>query len=370
MSAFAQSSVTISGNVDLGLRNLKETLDSGVGASAVRKQSGPVGNGAAGWTSSALGLDIKEDLGNGTRAGYSAAMNLNSFGASADSANQQLGTGRHSYAFIGNNLGEARIGYLYTTDDQIQGGVGRATPTGNVGGRFQNYSFTSIPAGAGTQDFVSDYVTRTNGVELSTAAMNGFKGIVQWGRVKDEKTVTAQPVNGEANGKWQSVAATYNNGPLNLGASYATLDTDTATQNTALSVAGNKRKLATYAANYDLQVAKVFFNYTDRSNQASALSVDTNKSKTKGYDLGVSAPFGATKLFAAIGNGTFKADNAAGVTQFDVRVKTYMVGATYDLSKRTSFNAYYSNMKATDQEIGATDSLKKTNIGAGLRHQF
>ncbi len=136
ISAFAQSSVAISGNVDLGYTSVKDSL-SADGYAGKRVAKSPIGNGAAGWTSSSLGLDVTEDLGNGTKAGYSAAMDLNSI-SGTDAGGQLLGNARHSYVQLSGGAGQVRYGYMFTLDDQIQGGVGRNTPTGNTRGRFQN----------------------------------------------------------------------------------------------------------------------------------------------------------------------------------------------------------------------------------------
>jgi predicted porin len=371
ISAFAQSTVAITGNIDLGYRSLKETADGrAAGESVTRKQVGPVGNGAAGWTSSALKLTVSEDMGGGMKAGYVGEMNMSSFGGGTDNANQLMATGRQSYAFMTTSVGDLRLGYQYSTDDQIQGGIGRATPTGNVGGRFQNFALT---ASAGTNliatPVASDAVTRVNTFEWSKQVATGLKAIVQYGKQTDETTSAGATDLTKANGTWTGLAAAYNAGPLNLGVSLATLKTDTQTLGGAAQ-AGNNRTLKTYAANYDFGAVKAFANYTDRTNQASASDVDTTKQKTKGYDLGLSAPMGKTTLFAAMGKGSLKIANAAGTDTTNWGVKTQLLGATYDFSKRTSLNAYYAVTKGSDDLTGGTQELKRTNIGAGLRHQF
>ncbi len=371
-AASAQSSVTLSGNIDLGYSSLTEkATDSTIPASIERKRAGQIGNGAAGWTSSMLKLTVSEDLGSGLKAGFVGEMNVFSVGAGTDTANQLLGTARQSYVNVSGGFGEVKMGYIYTTDDQIQGGVGRATPTGNVGGRFQNFS-VSIPQTATTWfPVTSDVATRTNAVEWNKEIIPGLTAIVQYGKVTDETTTSPGTTPGIAapQGTWSGVAGKYVRGPLTLGASFAKLSTDTQTINTPNTNTATNRRLSTYAANYDFGVVKAFVNFTDRSNQLDLRSANAGKTTTKGYDIGLSAPLGATTLFAALGKGAFKANNAMNVGEANVGIKTQLLGATYDLSKRTSLNAYYAMTKAND-DLENSGSAKKTNFGFGLRHQF
>jgi predicted porin len=373
-SAFAQSTVTISGNVDLGLRNIKETATVG-NVEGTRKQSGLVGNGAsanaAGWTSSALKLTVNEDLGNGQKAGYVAEMNLNSFGGSAVATEDTtLGSQRQSYAYMAGGFGEGRIGFQYTLEDQIQGGIGRNTPTGNTGGRIQNFGF-SADTNANAAAIAAGATVRANAVEYSTPTVNGFKGLVQWGNVKDETTVTAATLDTQANTKYSGLGATYSSGPLNLGASYTSLATDAQTLNTANSIADVKNKHTNIAANYDLGVAKLFANYHSRKAEATGTTAaNLDVTKRKGYDLGVSVPMGKVTLFANYGKGNFKMWDNSAADQLNAKLSARQLAATYDFSKRTSVTAYYSVNKATGEEALDGVSYKRTYLGAGLRHQF
>jgi predicted porin len=399
-SAFAQSTVAITGNIDLGYRSLKQAGVTDVNGGAIneKKTSALLGNGAAGWTSSALGLDVSEDLGGGLKAGYSAAVDLQSFGASTDTPNTLFGNARHSFLSLSDaKMGELRVGYQYTLDDQIQGGVGRATPTGNTGGRIQNFGnigFMVNPnaaaAAAGTvyregADIItSGNIVRSNVFQYSSPVMSGFQGLVQWASQGADQTTAGNANEGKADGKVQALALKYSQGPLNLGFSTMKVTSDAATLATANT--GTKKsvqKLNNFAANYDFGVAKVFFNRIDRTTDltgpgfvaAGAASADKfeifgngGQIKRKGNDLGVSVPMGKTTLFASTGSGKYitKTD-AADTTTESNKVKGRLLGATYDLSKRTSLNAYYSTTKFLTN--GSSD-LKNTMVGAGLRHQF
>jgi predicted porin len=401
-TAFAQSTVTISGNVDLGYKSTKldgySTVTSGIKES--KKTNAPNGNGAAGWTSSALGLDISEDLGNGMKAGYSTAIDMFSFAPTADASAgtaSVLQNSRHSFISLSDaKMGELRAGYQYTLDDQIQGGVGRATPTGNIGGRIQNFGnigFTVTPNTAaatsmvyreGTDVFTSGAITRNNAFQYASPVMSGVQVMAQFATQAEDKTRDGSANAGKTDGKVQAIAAKYNQGPLNLGFAYTKATTDTNTL--AVSADAQKKvqaKLYNYAANYDLGSAKVFYNYFKRNHDITGAGyvADATRAQSadkyvqfgnggsierKGYDLGVSAPFGKTTLFASMGKGSYTANLDAATTGDKVTVKGRVLGVSYELSKRTSLNAYYTTTKAS---VDSTE-LKNTIVGGGLRHQF
>jgi len=324
------------------------------------------------------------------KAGYVADMNLSSFGTGADASGQSLGTIRQSFLSLSDaKMGELRLGYQYTLEDQIQGGVGRATPTGNVGGRFQNFSLAVNPNLAtasvveGTGVLTSGHITRANAFQYATPVMSGFQVLVQAAQSADKQDNASNAALGAENkGKLTAFAAKYSQGPLNLGLSHQTLksDVDTWHATTTQEAISGKTKATNFAANYDLGVAKVFLNKVSRktdystvagttANTGSMSAFDNGGSlKRTGTDLGVSAPFGKTTLFAAVASGKYKIDTNGDGASDDIKIKGRLVGATYDLSKRTSLNAYYALTKATYE--GQNNELSKKNVGFGLRHQF
>jgi predicted porin len=347
-----------------------------------------LGNGAEGWTSSQVVMSISEDMGNGMKAGYMLDMNLSSWGAGADSANQGLGTQRQSFLSLSDaKMGELRLGYQYTLEDQIQGGVGRATPTGNVGGRFQNFSFAVNPQLAtasvveGTGVLTSGHITRANAFQYASPVNSGFQVLVQAAQSADKADNVTTAGSAESKSKLSAIAAKYSQGPLNLGLSYQKVKAQVGTYHATVTeeqITGNT-KATNFAANYDLGVAKVFLNKVSRTSDyttiagtanAGAMSAFDNNGSLKrtGTDLGVSAPFGKTTLFAAVASGKYKLDTNGDGTSVDYKIKGRLLGATYDLSKRTSLNAYYAMTKATYQ--AQTTDLSKKAVGFGIRHQF
>ena len=391
-SAFAQSTVAITGNIDLGYRTVTQKGETTLGGvntdSQTRKTSNVAGNGAEGWTSSQVVLTVAEDMGNGMKAGYVADMNLSSFGTAADASGQSLGTIRQSFLSLSDaKMGEVRLGYQYTLEDQIQGGVGRATPTGNIGGRFQNFSLAVNPNLAtasvveGTGVLTSGHITRANAFQYATPTMSGFQVLVQAAQSLDDQDNRTAAGSSESKSKLSAFAVKYSQGPLNLGLSHQKVKAQVGTYHASTTeeqITGNT-KATNFAANYDLGVAKVFLNKVSRTsdyttvagtaNAGSMSAFDNNGSlKRTGTDLGVSAPFGKTTLFAAVASGKYKLDTNGDGVSVDYKIKGRLLGATYDLSKRTSLNAYYAMTKATYD--GQITDLSKKNVGFGIRHQF
>ena len=391
-TAFAQSTVAITGNIDLGYRTVTQKGETTLGGvntdSQTRKTSNVAGNGAEGWTSSQVVLTVAEDMGNGVKAGYVADMNLSSFGTAADASGQSLGTIRQSFLSLSDaKMGELRLGYQYTLEDQIQGGVGRATPTGNVGGRFQNFSLAVNPNLAtasvveGTGVLTSGHITRANAFQYATPVMSGFQVLVQAAQSLDDQDNRTAAGSSESKSKLSAFAVKYSQGPLNLGLSHQKVKAQVGTYHASTTeeqITGDT-KATNFAANYDLGVAKVFLNKVSRTsdyttvagtaNAGSMSAFDNNGSlKRTGTDLGVSAPFGKTTLFAAVASGKYKLDTNGDGVSVDYKIKGRLLGATYDLSKRTSLNAYYAMTKAT-YEAQITDLSKKA-VGFGIRHQF
>ena len=106
-----------------------------------------------------------------------------------------------------------------------------------------------------------------------------------------------------------------------------------------------------FGGSYDLQVAKLFAQYTSVKTKATA---DTD---TKIYGFGATIPVGAGKVLAQYGNA--KADLGATETSN----KTLTIGYDYNLSKSTDVYAIVMNDKVTAASTGNT-------VAAGIRLRY
>ena len=140
-----------------------------------------------------------------------------------------------------------------------------------------------------------------------------------------------------------ALAITYANGPLNAGL------VRTNGQGSANTT------YMTYAANYDMGFAKVGGLYQSVEGVA--------KITRKASLVSINAPIGAWALQAAYGS----SDGGSTATSFSKEVKHALVGAQYNLSKRTSWYVISSDKKVA----GATASdFDHKEMGFGIKHAF
>jgi predicted porin len=288
--AFAQSSVTLYGKVDLGL-----VLDAGGPAKSVRISSGVTGG-------SRIGFKGVEDLGGGLKAAFQLET-----GYCADSA-----AGAPNYCTGGNNfLGRQAHGDLTGAFGAIS--AGRQYSLG-----FNNLS-TIDPFGTGFAGQINNIVDPSgirlnNSFTYTTPTFSGFN-------------VSAEIALGEQAGNWAANretggAVTYASGPLYVGATYYGID----------NAAGNStaRKNYTLGGTYDLGVVKLHA-LGQRSTGASQLNV---------IDLmgGVTVPIGPGSLLASY---IHHDDRSA----FDKNASQIGVGYVYPLSKRTSIYTAFAKIQ-------------------------
>ncbi len=146
-----------------------------------------------------------------------------------------------------------------------------------------------------------------------------------------------------------SLHVKYVNGPLLVGYAHQTEKQATASDTKYNLVAGS----------YDFGVAKLNAGYNTTKRDAS-LGLGA---ETKAYQVGVSAPFGATTVY--FGYASAKNENTNGST-FEER-SGYDLAATYALSKRTTA---YAGYKAYEVDAGAKKGKEATAFGVGVRHVF
>ncbi|WP_332741377.1 porin [Hydrogenophaga sp.] len=241
-AAFAQSSVTLSGTVDVGLEDV----------------GGP--NGVLSLTSSRYGtsnwtVSGTEDLGGGLKAIFKVST---SFDAS---------NGTTTGNVLGNN--DMFVG--------LQGGFGSLKM-----GRSFNTTFINSLTANSTKG-VTGYNTRANTLETDGVYVSNqvLYTSPNFGGFSGQLSYAPSEVPGAS--AHRGAALLYANGPLAVNYAYSKL---------AATVPGaTVNALNMIAASYDFSVAKLLFTYTDRSNTAS----DADNSLA----LGVTAPVGPGQLWAS-----------------------------------------------------------------------
>lgn len=319
-ASFAQSTVTLSGTVDVGL----EKRFSG---DALRMT--PNRNGTSNWT-----LSGAEDLGGGLKAVFQISTSFNSDDGTISSAN---GLGNNGM-FVGltGGFGTLRAGRPVNT---LYGNAMFANGTKGVSLHDSNSVVSGNATANAKTSGASSSVYVPNAVQYHTPRFGGVQ--VQLEYAPSESTAVGNKAG-------TGVAVRYDGGPLSVSFTNYT---------GAKAATSTLKSVNQIAAAYDFSVAKLFFTYRDQGGLAS--DQDTS------YALGVTAPVGPGALYAAY--------NVNEQTGSDGR--TIIGGYKYNLSKRTQ--AYVNIARRNAAWVGAavtaaggTGTSSSTGYGFGLQHNF
>jgi predicted porin len=327
VSAQAQSSVTLYGNLDVGLTSIKE------------KTAGD-SNTTNGVTSSILtesffGLKGQEDLGGGLKA----IFKLESF------VNVDTGSvagnfwGRNAYVGVAGSFGTVALGNqesLFKTEAAA----------------FDAFGLS--PVLAVSKLFVGNTLGGSwqNTIGYTSPNLSGLTVSAQHSARESNAAPTTSPTNA-VNGGATAIAANYTAGALGLSAVVGDVRSVDATR------ADERNKAWLLGASYDFGVVKAFAQYGQNKLEDNAGADD---GKDKFFQVGAVVPVTqAGALHAAYGQN--KNDNAA---LADSESRKFSLAYHHTLSKRTGV---YAGLAYTKAEVGTAET-KTTVIAAGLRHAF
>lgn len=323
--AHAQSSVEVSGLVDVFAGSIKNSGDAG--------RKSVVDSG--GLTTSWFGFKGTEDLGGGLKANFQ----LTSFikvdtGSQGRFANDTFFS-RDANVSLSGSFGSVMLG-RWMAPNFLPSVVGN--PLGD--------SFTFSPLilhkdvplfnGTGWRSMTPADTGWSNQIVYSTPDIGGFKANLQYQFGEQA---------GKSGKNNVGVNFFYFGGPLTLTGFYENADIN----NPVNTLLANNQKYWMLLGAYDFGVVKPFVSY----GQAKA---DNSPNKAKTVQLGASVPVGpAGKVLVE----WVKTD----LSQTKVDRKTYTVGYDHFLSKRTDVYAMFMGDKITNQTSG-------TSFGVGIRHRF
>ena len=332
-AAAAQSSVTLYGIADVGVQSFDNGRDrlnglrSGI-------QSG-----------SRIGFRGTEDLGGGLSAIFTLenGFNINN-GTFAD--NTRL-FNRQAFVGLNSGLGSIKLGRQYAP---IRPALELIDPfalglAGNAESHFNTF-------GARTD----------NTINYTTPDFSGFTGQLAYsfGNVAGNNTA----------GRQIGLSGTYKNGPINAVLAYHRANgtvTTTGTPAVTLDQSGLTTRATLIGATYDFGVAMAHAAFAWNKGDVGVANPGLQDSRD--WMLGVSAPFGASKVLASYMRRNDRSGNDAGT-------HTWALGYTYDLSKRTNLYTSYSrtnNDPGSNLGIGgpsAAPGLNNSWFNAGIRHRF
>ena len=331
-AASAQSSVTLYGRVDAGLVSAKDQI-GGDGVTRTKLDSNVLNN-------SLWGFKGTEDLGNGLKANFvlEAGMNMDDGTATTYTVNgsdaKVTGFNRKATVGLSGNFGAVELGRNYTAYDSLRGATNNTADT--------NMAVTNDVWKVG-----GDYAVRTdNSVRFDSANYSGFSGAVAYA-FGENKNAATNLNNGATD--TVSLHVKYANGPLLVG--YAHQTEEQKRSATTPFAVPSSTKYNLIAGSYDFGVAKLNAGYNKVTGSA-ARGDDTE------YQVGVSAPFGATTVYFGYANGK----NEIGAVE--TKRAGFDLAATYALSKRTTAYAGYKTYEVKDTKI------ENTVYGVGVRHVF
>lgn len=365
--ASAQSSVTISGRIDLGHANIK-TKATDDGESSTSKASTLAGD-QHGRTTSRLTFSGTEDLGGGLKASFNYETRLNPDATAAAGLDRT----RNMFLNLSGGFGGVTVGTYLNSIDSVRG-FSAATYSA-PGGDFLANHIGVVGQFLTQDDLVADGVPAATATALLAIASNGlsgrstnsigytspsFGGVTASFGVSKEKTSTDTTALNKVDGMIGSVA--YASGPLNariaIGQGKASVQTAT------LGLTSSKTTDTAMAVSYDLGFVAPYIQHESTKltlgNAGGEALTEGNVLKTKATEIGAKFPMGAFTPYVTMGSGKVKFDGES------INTSAFQVGTTYDLSKRTSLYA------ATGQFSLKNDGakIKTTGYKAGLVHNF
>lgn len=380
--AFAQSSVTVFGAVDLGYESVKTNAGriSGIGPSAL--------------ASSALGFRGVEDLGGGLAASFwlEAALNpASGYGPSGTTQNNQNTTipagglmfNRRSTVGLSGNFGELRIGRDYTPS-------------------YWNYTFydpfgnTSVGislTAAGSAGAAATQVRASNSIAyFLPKSLGGFFGQVTYAignRASTETFSGTSPAyavgrNTSDNGRYVGLRFGYGQGPFQTAAAYGrtTYAPGTNTVGTALGgvfPSGNYTDMS-WGGSYKFGSVKALALVArNKVDDAAALG---NHATFRSWGVGADWGVGASNILLSYS----RVSLSSGLLATEPRATKWALGYVYNLSKRTALYGIYAHvgnsgggaqtaMSYSAGSLGAVNGPANVNGGStginiGVRHAF
>ncbi|MDR3056367.1 MAG: porin [Zoogloeaceae bacterium] len=348
-AAFAQSNVTIYGNVDVGFSHRGDNIANNVGS------QNAIDSGIS--DDSYVGFKGVEDLGNGLKALFVLEA-----GFTADDG-ASTGSLFEKQAFLGltGNFGTAIAGRLVAPRYSLLAAIDPFAD-GTVG-RFHNV-FSDVVA--------ADVDRVNNAVAYVSPSFSGFSVTAAYSTsaLWSEGSLTASPDN-DGDLRVYTVLPRYTNGPLDIGLAYQQIKGKDSTS-------AAKVKQWTLGGTYDFKVVKLsayYDNYKDKQGVANVVlgshGILGNDMKLKTFGVGVTVPFGKHAILASYNTSKAKQSNFVNDT-----AKQWALGYTYSLSKRTNFYAAYADINNDDGRGTAVSDANNGGQGYqnglqfGLKHSF
>lgn len=279
-TAFAQSTATISGGINVGVMD--------TGAAGAKAGVASLGGGA-----NAINIITSEDLGGGLKGGFTAQLRFSAASGDIGGASGGGTTLFHAAnAHLSGGFGTVRVGKI------AEAGNCGFDPWGCTGGASLAFA-NGVSAGVASG-------TQTQSISYASPSFSGFSAGYQTtvSAREDERTV---------------LNIGYTNGPLALNFVRA----ESSAASGAAALTSSKAEQQSIAVGYTLGFGRVTLVNTTTDNAAGVTTSDVTS-------LGLTVPMGATTILAGYNKDSKAAANA------DTKLS---LGMNYALSKRTTLGA-------------------------------
>ena len=369
-AASAQSSVTLYGILDGGLKYTKASLSNGSGVSNF-------GLGYGQQSGNRWGMKGVEDIGGGNKVTFQLESGFE-FG---NGTQQQSGRlfGRASWLGLENkSWGYVRMGrftnfatqYIGNATDPFGSGFGQL----NMGAAF----------GVANTDRIS------NSIAYQTPNLSGFTAGVAYSFANGASVRYSPDIGGGTSGTGYNFATSNNNRQLSLGAKYANGPFYAAASWDKLyapDTQGSNASISSWnvAGTYDLKVVKLAVGYGQTRDgvilgqggggTGAALgnnSIGANGDNvfapgvgTNSYLVGATIP--VSPVAKVMLSWTMLTPNTNMKDTYNAQNQSaYNLAYSYNFTKRTNMYAYVGMMN----NVGTVDTAKQTAVGLGMRHNF
>ncbi|GAA4412729.1 porin [Advenella faeciporci] len=380
--AHAESSVTLYGLVDggVGYNTQKTTWSGDFGSGSFKTRGFEFKNGVK--NGNRWGLKGSEDLGNGTSAIFQLESGFDL--GNGNSAQDGRLFGRKAFVGLtGESWGTLTLGRQYNVADDF---VAPIDPFGTGWGQ----------AAVGSAFGGSVSARYDNVVKYITPSFSGFQLGLGWTGTNNKDTYrndvfgTDYETEDKSNGFTFGLG--YNNGPIQVGASFDYLRNKETDSRTPLANVDTKVKVWNLGFAYDFDIVKLHLMYGQQNDGAIggiglagaiALPADPQFAsfggdlvgdgyRQKSWLLGLTAPVSEAGkvLFSYTGN------NIKNKEEFDGKITSHIfnLGYLHSLSKRTSVYAVasygQSKLKVNETAFNGQAKLKSTEVVLGLQHRF
>jgi predicted porin len=288
-AAFAQSTATISGSIQVGVMD--------TGAAGDTAQVAHLGNGA-----NAININTVEDLGGGLRGGFSSQIRYNVTNGDVNSSGAGNALFHAANAYVSGGMGTVRIGKI------AEASTCGLDPWGCGGG-------AAMSAGVGVSALMGALAV-SNAVSYTTPTVAGFSASYQTSlsapsRINERETLNISYAKGPLTAMFLDIKGSGNTAGNGALGTAAPAITDVAYTGQAIG------------GSYNFGVARLSVVNSVTKATGTATTADVTS-------IGATIPMGAYTILAGYSKNNKAAANA------DTKIA---VGANYALSKRTTIGA-------------------------------